>query len=419
MRATDVDALHAARPGAHERVDERGEVLHQLRLSERRLADDGVHDAGLVHAKLDPAAFRVSDRLADVVGDGARPRVGHEPARAEHATEAADHAHEIGRGDGDVEVHPAALDPLGEIVSTDHVRAGGLGFAGFVAGGEHGHADLLAGAMRQDRGAADELIGLLRIDAEPEMCLDRRVELRLRGVLHQLDRFLGRVRLAALDLFRQRAVALSVLRHHATSTPIERAVPSIIFTAASRSFAFRSGNFVRAISSTLARLIFPTFSLFGIAEPFSMPAALRIRSAAGGVRVTKVKERSSKTVTTAGTMAPANFAVRSLYSLTNAIMLMPCWPSAGPTGGAAVALPASTWILTTALTFFAIYFTNFSICRKSSSTGVSRPKIETSTLTLLRSGWTSSTTPWKSANGPSVTRTASPLVKATLYLGCS
>src|SRR4029077_1590994 len=65
------------------------------------------------------------------------------------------------------------------------------------------------------------------------------------------------------------------------------------------------------------------------------------------------------------------------------------------------------------------YFTSFSICRKSSSTGVSRPKIETSTLTLLRSGFTSSTTPCRSVNGPSVTRTASPFVNATLYFGAS
>src|SRR5207245_5776922 len=69
--------------------------------------------------------------------------------------------------------------------------------------------------------------------------------------------------------------------------------------------------------------------------------------------------------------------------------------------------------------FLRHYFTNFSICRKSSSTGVSRPKIDTRTFTLLRSGFTSSTTPCRSVNGPSVTRTASPFVNATLYFGAS
>ena len=65
-----------------------------------------------------------------------------------------------------------------------------------------------------------------------------------------------------------------------------RAVPSTIFIAPSRLVAFRSFIFVSAIFFTAARLIFPTFSLFGLPEPFSMPASLRMRSAAGGDFVT-------------------------------------------------------------------------------------------------------------------------------------
>src|SRR2546425_3581231 len=34
------------------------------------------------------------------------------------------------------------------------------------------------------------------------------------------------------------------------------------------------------------------------------------------------------------------------------MMLTPCWPSAGPTGGEGFALPAGIWSLTTAWTFF-------------------------------------------------------------------
>src|SRR5262249_30896690 len=47
-------------------------------------------------------------------------------------------------------------------------------------------------------------------------------------------------------------------------------------------------------------------------------------------------------------------------------------------------------------------------CRKSSSTGVSRPKKDTSTRTLPFSGLMSSTTPMKSVKGPSTTFTRSP-----------
>src|SRR5918992_3421025 len=47
-------------------------------------------------------------------------------------------------------------------------------------------------------------------------------------------------------------------------------------------------------------------------------------------------------------------AVRSLKALMNSMMLMPCWPSAGPTGGAAVAAPAGAWTFSIARIFFAI-----------------------------------------------------------------
>src|ERR1019366_4081479 len=50
----------------------------------------------------------------------------------------------------------------------------------------------------------------------------------------------------------------------------------------------------------------------------------------------------------------------------------------------------------------------FSTCRKSNSTGVARPKIVTSTRSVLRSPLISSILPWKFANGPSIMRTSSP-----------
>ena len=86
---------------------------------------------------------------------------------------------------------------------------------------------------------------------------------------------------------------LAALLMQTTSTPIERAVPAMIFVAASRSFALRSSSFFWAISRSCACVIVPTFRRCGSAEPLSMPIALRIRSAAGGVLVTNVNERSS------------------------------------------------------------------------------------------------------------------------------
>ena len=72
-----------------------------------------------------------------------------------------------------------------------------------------------------------------------------------------------------------------------------RAVPSIVRMAESRLKAFRSGSLSCAISSTCLRVTEPTFYLLGVGEPFSTPAAFFSRSAAGGVFVMKVKERSA------------------------------------------------------------------------------------------------------------------------------
>ena len=80
----------------------------------------------------------------------------------------------------------------------------------------------------------------------------------------------------------------------------------MIFIAWSTSCAFRSGSFVSAILRTWSRLIVPTFSRLGSPEPFSMPIACLIRTAAGGVLVMKVKDRSSKTVISTGMIVPAS-----------------------------------------------------------------------------------------------------------------
>ena len=62
--------------------------------------------------------------------------------------------------------------------------------------------------------------------------------------------------------------------------------------------------------------------------------------------------RSSKTVISTGTIVPTWVSVAALYSLTKSMIATPCGPSAVPTGGAGVALPAGIWILTIAATFF-------------------------------------------------------------------
>src|SRR5271166_2232266 len=138
--------------------------------------------------------------------------------------------------------------------------------------------------------------------------------------------------------------------------PIERAVPFTLFTAASIDAAFKSGIFCLAMSSTCFSVTLPTLSLFGVPEPFATPAARFNRIEAGGVLVIKLNVRSLYTVTTTGMIRPSSSLalVFALNCLQNSMMLICAWPSAGPTGGAGVALPAAICNFTEPVAFFAI-----------------------------------------------------------------
>src|SRR4051794_9046386 len=85
-----------------------------------------------------------------------------------------------------------------------------------------------------------------------------------------------------------------------------------------------------------------------------MPIAWRISTAAGGVLVMNVNERSSKTVITTGIVVPMSPCVWALNALTNSMMLIPCWPRAGPTGGAGEAWPPGACSLIVVRTFLAM-----------------------------------------------------------------
>src|SRR5215470_849995 len=52
---------------------------------------------------------------------------------------------------------------------------------------------------------------------------------------------------------------------------------------------------------------------------------------------------------------PASSFVLALNSLQKAMILTPCWPSAGPTGGAGLACPAGICNLICPVIFFAIF----------------------------------------------------------------
>src|SRR3954464_8205537 len=144
--------------------------------------------------------------------------------------------------------------------------------------------------------------------------------------------------------------------------PMLRAVPFTLLMAASMEAAFRSGSFCLAMSATCFSVTLPTLSLFGEPEPLATPAARFNKIEAGGVLVIKVNDLSLNTEITTGMMRPSSSfeLVLALNCLQNSMMLMPAWPSAGPTGGAGVALPAAIWSFTCPVNFFgAILFPTF------------------------------------------------------------
>src|SRR3954465_13637532 len=242
-----VATLGGRRLGAEELVDQGGVVLEQLALVERHLADWKMDDRGAIGAVLEAAGLGLPDGLGHVLGDRADLRVRHLAARAEDAAEAADHRHHVRRRDGDVEVVEAALDLLGEVLGAPPAGTGDLGPLGLVALGEDGDLLLLAQPVREADRRAQLLVRVADVQPGADVRLDGLVELGRAGLLEQRDRLGGRVLALAVDLAARLQELLAVSRHQPTSTPIERAVPSMILAACSTVCAFRSGSLRSAI----------------------------------------------------------------------------------------------------------------------------------------------------------------------------
>ena len=142
------------------------------------------------------------------------------------------------------------------------------------------------------------------------------------------------------------------------------------------------------------------------------PAAFLIRIGAGGVLVMNVNDRSEKTVMIDrdDDVSLVCACVRALNSLQNSMMLTPCWPSAGPTGGDGLALPAGNCSLMNPVIFFiddpgSLCFLDLGEIELDRRRAAKNGDV---TRIFCFSAFTSSTVPVKFANGPSMTRTVSP-----------
>ena len=164
LHIRSLDAVWA-RP--NDGLNDRAGIFLDLDGSESEFADRHVDVAGLVGLELDAPGFDFLDGARRIVGDRAGFGIGHEPSRPQHLAELAHFAHGLRRSDGDVEIGPAFLAFLDQIVETDVFGPGGLGgVGGRPALGKDEHAHDLAAPMRQRDGAADHLVGLFRVHAQ-------------------------------------------------------------------------------------------------------------------------------------------------------------------------------------------------------------------------------------------------------------
>src|SRR5439155_865421 len=108
------------------------------------------------------------------------------------------------------------------ICRADDVGAGLLRLLGLLALGEDGHRRLLAGSVGKHERAAELLVGVADVQAEPEVHLDRLVELRRLHFLEQADGLHRRVLVLATGVMRPFSAwvcALKALQNSMMLTP--------------------------------------------------------------------------------------------------------------------------------------------------------------------------------------------------------
>ena len=155
-----------------------------------------------VVAVLDPSGLERLYGLADILGDRPALRVRHQTARAKDRTELADDRHHVRGGDRHIEVERlgAGLDGIGKLLAPDQVGTGLLCGAGQVALRKYNDADVLAGAVGEADGAANELVGLPGVDSELERHVHALVELGESHLFDELDRLFGPVAPCGIEL---------------------------------------------------------------------------------------------------------------------------------------------------------------------------------------------------------------------------
>ena len=229
-----------------------------------------MNNTGFVSAILHLTCFGIFYSSRDVRCNGADLRVWHQTARAENLTQRTNDTHRVGRSNHHVKRHIAGLDGFRQIFHADDISTRCLRFFCLRTSGEYGHPHRFTGTGWQHDRPTNHLVRFFSINAELYGNVDRFVKFCSRQFLHERNSVIERIGFDAINFGLDQLGTFSQLSHYRPSTvmPMERAEPAIVRTAASRSAAVRSGCFWVAISSACLRVILPTLSVCGLADPF-------------------------------------------------------------------------------------------------------------------------------------------------------
>src|SRR3989344_6421563 len=203
----DVLALNACRLCFFEGSEEDAEVLRELLLTERDLAEDGVNDCLLIVPELNLSFLEVFNRFERIIRHCSRLGIWHEPFLSESLRHFSEALHALRHRDEDIEIELALFDRLDQVLLACHNRACVDHILCKIIGNDSGNAKGLPRSVGKAHRGAHLLIALFWIRIEENMNLRGSVELRCAQFREEFNGFLQRI----FPLFDQRRLFLVLL----------------------------------------------------------------------------------------------------------------------------------------------------------------------------------------------------------------
>jgi len=235
---------------------------------------------------------------------------------------------------------------LDEVISANNFSSSLFGLPKLVARSDHGNFLRFPETVGQDNRSTHHLVCMLGIDTKAHVYFDGLVELRVMDLFESAHRVFNRIRRSSICFF----AASYFLPAFAITPPQFPCCAPSLSQSGLRLRDWPRSDPAASIAQCLqlvSCVTVPTLLLFGSPDPFAMFAARlrqdRSRRGLGNktVRTIGVDRHNDRNDQTFLVLAD----VFALNALQKSMIVTPCWPSAGPTGGAGVALPAVSAVL--------------------------------------------------------------------------